>query len=211
MVTCACLRYAREGQNVTQAGPKCHTSRAKMSHKGQNVTQSCYNVWHNTHYNTKPNTIWFRVTLIDTDVNYQGIQVKYTYGNFNIPATEIWLHGIRWYYLFSAPTCYVAGPSEICPSRIQGNVQELRYHVRFFEGLCETLQILTGSLWHDKGTERLHQGHALGAIASRLLMSNLKVFPGYAQSRSKLCATVSWAQHLTLPTLCCGNIVVERR
>ena len=43
MVTRACLRYAREGQNVTQAGPKCHTSRAKMSHKGQNVTQSCYN------------------------------------------------------------------------------------------------------------------------------------------------------------------------
>ena len=42
MVTRACLRYAREGQNVTQAGPKCHTSRAKMSHKGQNVTQSCY-------------------------------------------------------------------------------------------------------------------------------------------------------------------------
>ena len=24
-------------------GPKCHTSWAKMSHKGQNVTQSCYN------------------------------------------------------------------------------------------------------------------------------------------------------------------------
>ena len=44
MVTRACLRYAREGQNVTQAGPKCHTSRAKMSHKGQNVTQSCYNI-----------------------------------------------------------------------------------------------------------------------------------------------------------------------
>ena len=44
MVTRACLRYAREGQNVTQAGPKCHTSRAKMSHKGQNVTKSCYNV-----------------------------------------------------------------------------------------------------------------------------------------------------------------------
>ena len=43
MVTRACLRYAREGQNVTQAGPKCHTSRAKMSHKGQIVTQSCYN------------------------------------------------------------------------------------------------------------------------------------------------------------------------
>ena len=43
MVTRACLRYAREGQNVTQAGPKCHTSRAEMSHKGQNVTQSCYN------------------------------------------------------------------------------------------------------------------------------------------------------------------------
>ena len=42
MVTRAYLRYAREGQNVTQAGPKCHTSRAKMSHKGQNVTQSCY-------------------------------------------------------------------------------------------------------------------------------------------------------------------------
>ena len=46
MVTRACLRYAREGQNVTQAGPKCHTSRAKMSHKGQNITQSCYNWWH---------------------------------------------------------------------------------------------------------------------------------------------------------------------
>ena len=48
MVTRACLRYAREGQNVTQAGPKCHTSRAKMSHKGQNVTQSCYNSGHYT-------------------------------------------------------------------------------------------------------------------------------------------------------------------
>ena len=47
MVTRACLRYAREGQNVTQAGPKCHTSRSKMSHKGQNVTQSCYNIKHN--------------------------------------------------------------------------------------------------------------------------------------------------------------------
>ena len=46
MVTRACLRYAREGQNVTQAGPKSHTSRAKMSHKGQNVTQSCYNLSH---------------------------------------------------------------------------------------------------------------------------------------------------------------------
>ena len=45
MVTHACLRYAREGQNVTQAGPKSHTSRAKMSHKGQNVTQSCYNTY----------------------------------------------------------------------------------------------------------------------------------------------------------------------
>ena len=44
-MTRACLRYAREGQNVTQAGPKCHTSRAKMSHKGQNVTQSCYNLF----------------------------------------------------------------------------------------------------------------------------------------------------------------------
>ena len=43
-MTRACLRYAREGQNVTQAGPKCHTSKAKMSHKGQNVTQSCYNL-----------------------------------------------------------------------------------------------------------------------------------------------------------------------
>ena len=48
MVTRACLRYAREGQNVTQAGPKCPTSRAKMSHKGQNVTQSCYNEYYNT-------------------------------------------------------------------------------------------------------------------------------------------------------------------
>ena len=43
MVTRTCLRYAWEGQNVTQAGPKCHTSRAKMSHKGQNFTQSRYN------------------------------------------------------------------------------------------------------------------------------------------------------------------------
>ena len=45
MVTRACLRYAQEGQNVAQAGPKCHTSRVKMSHKGQNVTQSCYNTY----------------------------------------------------------------------------------------------------------------------------------------------------------------------
>ena len=70
MVTRACLRYAREGQNVTQAGPKCHTSRAKMSHKGQNVTQSCYNEQHCTYRQTsdKPRTLVSHKIVDHSDV-----------------------------------------------------------------------------------------------------------------------------------------------
>ena len=42
-------------------------------------------------------------TLTDTDLNIQGIQVKYrTNGNCNIPATESTLWGTKWYHLFSA-------------------------------------------------------------------------------------------------------------
>ena len=62
-------------------------------------------MWRNTHNNTTPCTIWFQVTLADTDLNIQGIQVKYhTCGNPSIPATEskLWVWA-RWHYLFSAP------------------------------------------------------------------------------------------------------------
>ena len=60
-------------------------------------------VWRNTHNNTAPNAIWFPTTLTDTDLNIQGIQVKYrTNGNCNIPETESRLWGTKWYYLFSA-------------------------------------------------------------------------------------------------------------
>ena len=60
-------------------------------------------VWRNTHDNTEPNAIWFPATLTDTDLNIQGIQVKYrTIGNCNIPATESRLWGTKWYHLFSA-------------------------------------------------------------------------------------------------------------
>ena len=60
-------------------------------------------VWCNMHNNTEPNAIWFLATLTDTDLNIQGIQVKYrTNGNCNIPATESRLWGTKLYYLFSA-------------------------------------------------------------------------------------------------------------
>ena len=60
-------------------------------------------VWRNTHNSTEPNAIWFPATLTDTDLNIQGIQVKYcTNGNCNIPAIESRLWRTRWYYLFSA-------------------------------------------------------------------------------------------------------------
>ena len=63
-------------------------------------------VWRNTRNNTEPNAIWFPVTLTDTDLNIQGIQVKYrTNGNCNIPAKESRLWGTKWYYLFSAYVC----------------------------------------------------------------------------------------------------------
>ena len=63
-------------------------------------------VWRNTHNNTESYTIWFPVTLIDTDLNIQEIQVKNrTNGNCNIPARESRLWGIKWYYLFSAQVC----------------------------------------------------------------------------------------------------------
>ena len=61
-------------------------------------------VWRNTHNNTKSNANWFPLMLTDTDLNIQGIQVKYhTYENSNIPATESRLWGTSWHYLFSAP------------------------------------------------------------------------------------------------------------
>ena len=60
-------------------------------------------VWHNTHNSTEPNAIWFPATLTDTDLNIQGIQVKYPKKrNCNIQATESRLWRTRWYYLFSA-------------------------------------------------------------------------------------------------------------
>ena len=59
-------------------------------------------VWRNTHNNTEPNAISFPSTLTDTDLNIQGIQVKYRKnGNCNIPVTESRLWGTKWYYLFS--------------------------------------------------------------------------------------------------------------
>ena len=71
-------------------------------------------VWRNTHNNTEPNAIWFPATLTETDLNIQGIQVKYrTIGNYNIPATESRLWGTKWYYLLVPKfACCVAGPSE---------------------------------------------------------------------------------------------------
>ena len=60
-------------------------------------------VWRNTHDNIEPDAIWFPATLTGTDLNIQGIQVKYrTNGNCNIPATESRLWGTKWYHLFSA-------------------------------------------------------------------------------------------------------------
>ena len=60
-------------------------------------------VWRNTHNNTESNAIWFPATLTDTNLNIQGIQVKYLMnGNCNIPAAESRLWGTKWYYLFSA-------------------------------------------------------------------------------------------------------------
>ena len=57
----------------------------------------------NTHNNREPNAIWFPATLTDTDLNIQGIQVKYRMNrNCNIPATENRLWGTKWCYLFSA-------------------------------------------------------------------------------------------------------------
>ena len=94
-------------------------------------------VWHNTHNNTEPNAIWFPATLTDTDMNIQGIKVKYcTNGNSNIPATESRLWGTKWYYLFSAQVHMLrrgAFPNFLY-NDFQLNVQELRLQVRFFKG-----------------------------------------------------------------------------
>ena len=63
-------------------------------------------VWRNMHDNTEPNAIWLPATLTDTDLNNQGIQVKYRKnGNCNIPATESRQWGTKWYHLFSAQVC----------------------------------------------------------------------------------------------------------
>ena len=71
--------------------------------------------WRNTHNNTEPNAIWFPATLTDTEMNIQGVQVKYrTNGNCNIPAAESRLRGTKWYYSCLVPkfACCVAGPTE---------------------------------------------------------------------------------------------------
>ena len=77
-------------------------------------------VWRNTHNNTELNAIWFPATLTDTDLNIQGIQVKYrTNGNCNIPATESRLWGTKWYCLFSAQVCMLRrGAFGIFPATI---------------------------------------------------------------------------------------------
>ena len=60
-------------------------------------------VWRNTHNNAEPNAFWLPATLTDTDLNIQGILVKYrTNWKCNIPATESRLWGTKWYFLFSA-------------------------------------------------------------------------------------------------------------
>ena len=62
-----------------------------------------HNLWRTTQNNTEPNSIWFPAMLTDTDLNIQGIQVKYyKNGNWTILATESRLWGTKWYYLFSA-------------------------------------------------------------------------------------------------------------
>ena len=101
-------------------------------------------VWRNTHNNTEPNSIWFPATLTDTDLNIQGIQVKYrTNGNCNIPATESTLWGTKWCYLFSAQVCMLRrGAFGIFfHNAFQQNVQELRLQSRFFKGLIKSMQI----------------------------------------------------------------------
>ena len=61
-------------------------------------------MWRNKHNNTGPNAIWFPDTLNETNLNNQGIQVKYrTNVNCYIPWTESRLWGTKWYYLISAP------------------------------------------------------------------------------------------------------------
>ena len=63
-------------------------------------------MWRNAHYNTEPNAIWFPAMLTDTDLNIQGIHVKYrTNGHCNIQATESRIWGTKWYYLLSAQVC----------------------------------------------------------------------------------------------------------
>ena len=93
MVTRACLRYAREGQNVTQAGPKCHTSRAKMSHKGQNVTQSCYNNSlrpSDAYKRQKTNNHWFRQWLVAWSAPNHYLNQRYNFDNSNLSSKRQW-------------------------------------------------------------------------------------------------------------------------
>ena len=93
-------------------------------------------VWRNTHDNTESNTIWFPATLTDTDLNIQGIRVKYrTNGNCNVPATESRLWGTKWYHLFSAQVRMLRrGAFRIFYTTIF-NWTFKRLQSRFFKGL----------------------------------------------------------------------------
>ena len=62
-----------------------------------------HNCVRNTYYSTKPNAIWFPVTLTDTS-EYLRNSGKMSYEwKFQNTVTESVLKGTRWYHLFSAP------------------------------------------------------------------------------------------------------------
>ena len=97
-ILCLKLRLTHEFDFKWRRGQPCRwlsgTNNWVRAHFGDVII-----VWRNT----EPNAIWFPATLTGTDLNIQGIRVKYrTNGNCNVPATESRLWGTKWYYLFSA-------------------------------------------------------------------------------------------------------------
>ena len=94
-------------------------------------------VWRNTPNNTKPNAIWFPITLTDTDLNIQGIQVNIVRMEIVIYRRQRVDYGELYDTACLVPkfACCVVGPSEFFCNDFQLNVQELRLQARFVKGL----------------------------------------------------------------------------
>ena len=81
----------------------------------------CFSVNHFSKRSRSSSTIWTPLWLTHNDVQNKEIQVNQhtcMFRNFNIPVTEDWVLGARWYYLFNYVAWRFKSFLQMKPSRV---------------------------------------------------------------------------------------------